>query len=195
MHGEFAIGDGDDAQPVFIQLARQIDGALGGIGRERRDHVLVAHVRADGENFFDGAFANEHVRRLLLLEDDGHALAREVPRDLVDFAEIPLDAQLFPQILVLEHRAIEQAAEPRLVRAVQVGEREHRLIVFAHHVEVALEDDAVLRQRARLVGAEHVHRAEILNGIEAFDDRLVARHDHRALGQVRGDDHRQHLGR
>ena len=60
---------------------------------------------------------------------------------------------------------------------------------------MSLEDDPILRQRAGLVGTQYIHGAEILNGIEAFDDNLGARHGGGALGQVDGYDHGQHFRR
>ena len=58
-----------------------------------------------------------------------------------------------------------------------------------------LQHDAVLGQRAGLVGAQHIHAAEVLDGIEPLDDHLLAAHRQRALGQADRDDHRQHLRR
>src|ERR1039458_7977836 len=48
-------------------------------------------------------------------------------------------------------------------------------------------------ERAGLVGAEHVHSAEVLNGVETLHDYLLAAHGERALGQADGDNHGQHL--
>ena len=57
------------------------------------------------------------------------------------------------------------------------------------------EDDPVLRQRAGLVRAEHVHGAEVLDRVQPLDDDLLARHRDGAAREVGGDDHRQHLRR
>ena len=46
------------------------------------------------------------------------------------------------------------------------------------------ENDPVLRQRAGLVGAQHIHRAEILDRVEALDDDLLARHRHAPLARL-----------
>ena len=59
---------------------------------------------------------------------------------------------------------------------------------------MTLQDDAVLRQRAGFVGAQHIHRAKILNRIEALRDDLSARHRDRTLGEVDRHDHGQHFG-
>ena len=58
-----------------------------------------------------------------------------------------------------------------------------------------LQDDAVLGQGAGLVGAQDVHRAEVLDRVEALHDDLLARHGDRALGEVHRHDHRQHFRR
>ena len=96
---------------------------------------------------------------------------------------------------MLQHRHVEQVLQAGLVEAVEVGVLEHVLGFVAEDVDVALQDDLVLGQRAGLVGAQHVHRAEVLDRVQALDDDLLARHGERALGQVDRDDHRQHLGR
>ena len=98
--------------------------------------------------------------------------------------------------MMLEHGDVEQILQPGLEVAVEVGVFKNTFInVFATYVEAALQDDAVLRQRAGLVGAEHVHRAEVLDGVEPLDDDLLPGHGHRALGEAHRDDHRQHLRR
>ena len=79
--------------------------------------------------------------------------------------------------------------------AVEIGVLQHPVRFLAADVEVALQDDAVLGQRPGLVGAQDIHRAEVLNGVEPLDDDLLARHRDRALGQVDGHDHRQHFRR
>ena len=56
--------------------------------------------------------------------------------------------------------------------AVEIGIFQHPFAVIATNIEVPFEDDAVLRQRAGLVGAQDIHRAEILNGLKALHDHL-----------------------
>ena len=62
-------------------------------------------------------------------------------------------------------------------------------------VAIDFEDDVVHRERAGLVGAQHIHGAEVLDRVEALDDDLLPGHGQRALGQADRDDHRQHLRR
>ena len=58
---------------------------------------------------------------------------------------------------------VQQVLEARLMEAVQIGVFEHAVRVVASDVEVALENDAILRERAGLVRAQHVHRPEVLD--------------------------------
>ena len=60
---------------------------------------------------------------------------------------------------VREHRAVQDVLQAGLEVAVHVRQREHALVFLQRHVAVLLQDDVVHRQRAGLVGAEHVHRA------------------------------------
>ena len=79
--------------------------------------------------------------------------------------------------------------------AVEIGELQNPLAIVAADVEVPLQDDAVLSERSRFVGAKHVHRAEILDRVQPFDDDLLLRHGHGAFGEVHGHDHGKHFGR
>ena len=96
---------------------------------------------------------------------------------------------------MLQYGHIQQVFQSGLIEAVDIGERQHPVVVFTNDVDVTFQDDLVLRERPCLVSAEHIHRAEVLNCVEPLDDRLPPRHRDRALGEVRRDDHRQHLGR
>ena len=58
-----------------------------------------------------------------------------------------------------------------------------------------LQHDFILGQRAGFIGAQNVHRAEVLNGIQMFDDHFLLGQFHRAACQRRSDNHRQHFRR
>ncbi len=96
---------------------------------------------------------------------------------------------------MLQHRHVEQVAQTRLVMAIEVGVFEHQRVGLAGHVDVPLENHAVLGQGASLVGAEHVHRPHVLHRRQPLDDDFAPRHRQRALGQIDGRQHRQHLRR
>ena len=56
--------------------------------------------------------------------------------------------------------------------ADEIGVAQHGLAFIFEHVAVQFQDDVVDGQRAGLVGAQHVHRAEVLDGVEPLDDDL-----------------------
>ena len=89
----------------------------------------------------------------------------------------------------------QRALDAGLEMAVQVGQLVHMRAVAPGRVEVLLQADARFGQRAGLVGGQHVHRAQVFNRRQAFDDHFVARHSQRAARQRDRDDHRQQLGR
>ena len=94
-----------------------------------------------------------------------------------------------------QDRAVEQITQAGLIKAVHVGVTQHVFARAVRHVHVALQDHVVLRQGARLVRAEHVHRPEVLNGMEVLHDDLLSRHHQRALREAHRHDHWQHLRR
>ena len=99
------------------------------------------------------------------------------------------------EVGTIENRPVEQVLEAGLEVADQVAVQKHFLRFPSGHVAMPLKDDAVLGERAGFVGAQHVHAAEVLNGVEPLDDHLLAAHGERTLGQADRDDHGQHLGR
>ncbi|MNV17119.1 hypothetical protein D3C71_1079020 [compost metagenome] len=156
-------------------------------------HHAVSYTRAHRQYFFHGTFANQQMRLIALGDHHRHAPAGEVERDLVDLAKRRADFQFTVDLDVFEHRHIQQVFQAGLVVAVEVGHFQHVIGIVAPDVDVARQENPVLGQRAGLVGAQHVHGAEVLDGVQAFDDDFLARQEHRALGQGRGDDHRQHF--
>ena len=96
---------------------------------------------------------------------------------------------------MLQDRDVEQVLEAGLVEAVQIRIFEDVGGFATSDIKVTLEDDQILRQCAGLIGAQDIHRPEVLNCIQAFDDDPLARHCHSAFGQIDRHDHRQHLRR
>jgi hypothetical protein len=78
---------------------------------------------------------------------------------------------------------------------LQIRVLQHAEIDVAADVAVLLQHHAILGERASLVGAEHVHRAQVLDRIEALDDDLLLGHRDSALRQIGRDHHREHFGR
>src|SRR5260370_26150087 len=85
--------------------------------------------------------------------------------------------------------------EAALVMAVDPGEIEPLWVLLPGDVNMMLENDPVLRERARLVGAEDVHRAKILDGVEALHHPLALGHGDRPRRQIGADQHGKHFGR
>jgi hypothetical protein len=79
--------------------------------------------------------------------------------------------------------------------AVEVSVFEHpRRFAFVQ-IKMMHQDNLVLGERAGFVGAQDIHRAEVLDCIEALDDDSLARHREGALGEIDRHDHWQHLSR
>ena len=58
---------------------------------------------------------------------------------------------------------------------------------------MALQDNLVLGEGAGLVGAQHVHGAQVLDGVDVLNDHVLARHVGGAAGQAGGHYNGQHL--
>ena len=67
------------------------------------------------------------------------------------------------------------------------------LIFTALCIQMMRQQDSVLSQRAGFIGAEHIHRAKVLNGVELFDDHFTPGQRNGAFGQISADNHRQHF--
>mmetsp|Transcript_37512 Transcript_37512/g.87390 ORF Transcript_37512/g.87390 Transcript_37512/m.87390 type:complete len:432 (-) Transcript_37512:1781-3076(-) len=156
---------------------------------------LQLEVRAGGEDLLHSAFADQQVAARRGRNHDRHAAPAEIERHLVDDAPARVDAVQLAHLHVLQHGFVEQIAQAGLEMTVEPCKLQHAFGLIAVHVQMALEDDAVLGEGAGLVGAQHVHGAQVLDRVQALDDHLDARHRQGTLGQIDGHDHRQHLGR
>ena len=64
---------------------------------------------------------------------------------------------------MLQDGDVEQVLETRLVETIQIGVFEDARRFVAPDIKAALENDAILRERAGFVRAQHVHRPEVLD--------------------------------
>ena len=116
--------------------------------------VAVRRLRS-ALSLFEAMVTDQEYKRLKrrLRENDGHPPSLEVERHLVDLLEpgLALKAGLEPD--VFQDGDIQQVLEARLMEAVQIGVFEHAGRVVASDIKMALENDAILRERAGLVGA------------------------------------------
>ena len=72
-------------------------------------------------------------------------------------------SRLRVEVGTIQNRPVEQIFEARLEVADQVPVQEHVIGFTPSDVAMAHEDDAILGERAGLVGAQHVHAAEVLD--------------------------------
>ena len=93
----------------------------------------------------------------------------------------------------LDDGLVHEVAQARLEQAVEVGVAQHAVAGRAEHVEMALEHDLVAREGAGLVAAQHVHRAEVLDGGDLLDHDVLRAHGLGAARQARRHDDGQHL--
>ena len=106
------------------------------------------------------------------------------------------DAELIVNLLLVrQHRAIEDVTQAGLKVAIQIGQHQDIVVLFQFHIAVPFQHHPVHGQGARLVRAQDVHRAEVLDGVQPLDDDLLPRHSEGALGKANRHDHGQHLGR
>ncbi len=172
--GNLLVGDRDDAKPVLVERARLAlrlsrDGSASSTPHSSIDLIVLA----DREHLLDRALANEDMLAVLADQDDRQAPAREIERYFVDL--------VIAGARILGPCRVRRAAAPRC-RAGFSGRTDSgcsgrhiggRARILHRGYRGTFEDDAVLRQRAGLVGAQDIHRAEILNGVEALDDDLL----------------------
>ncbi len=98
------------------------------------------------------------------------------------------------EIRRVQNRAVEQVFQAGLEVADQVSVQKHVIRFTAGYVAMPHQDDAILRECPRLVGAQHVHPSEVLNRVQPLDDDLLTAHGERAVRQTYGNNHGQHLG-
>ena len=147
----------------------------------------------DTEHFFHGALAHQQVIATAVLDDDRQAPTHEIKGQFIDLAVVERCAELCVLPGELHHGLVHQVANAALVMAVEPGQGQYRFITFAAGVDMVLKDDVILGQGAGLVRAQHVHRAQVLDGIEALDHHFALGHGSSALGQVGADNHWQHF--
>ncbi len=88
---------------------------------------------------------------------------------------------------------VDGVGESRLEGGVEKGVQQDLLALVAVDIQGAVEPDGPLGDRARLVGAQDVHAAEILDGGEPLHDDPLLCHPPCAMGEVDGDDRGEKL--
>ena len=94
---------------------------------------------------------------------------------------------------MLQDGVVKRTLDARLEVAVQVNELQDVCVVLALEIDVAVEHDLPFSERARLVSAENIDAAEILDCRQLLDQDLLLRHPLGTLGQRHRDDHGHHF--
>ena len=147
----------------------------------------------NAQHLFHRALAYQQLVTGGILDHDRQATTDKVERQFIDLAVGKRHLELGVLFRELHHRLVHQVFHAALVKAVEPGQGQHGVIALAKGIDVMLEDDLVLGEGAGLVGAQHIHRAEVLDRIEALDHHFALGHGRSTLGQVGADDHRQHF--
>src|ERR1019366_6161087 len=185
---------GDHAKALAVQSVRQLPAFGVVLGQNLDDLAFDFHPGALAQHFLHRALADQRVQPGVIFHHHRHAPADEVERYLVYLVILLVRPSVLPHFLMFEDRFVEQVLQPGMVEAVEVAILQDLVTGITVHVEMLFEDDLALGERAGLVGAQDIHRAEVLDGVEAFHDDFLAGHGQGALGQVDGHDHGQHLG-
>ena len=131
-------------------------------------------------------------RSAAVLDDHRHPPALEVEGDLV----APAGSRATAGCSWLQDRLVHGAARARSGTTLfSAASRITASSSSPRDVHVAVDRDLAVGERARLVAAQDVHAAEVLDGGQLLDDDLLPRHAHRPAGQRHRDDHGQQLGR
>jgi hypothetical protein len=162
------------------------------LGIEGGDAGGLAHLRAHLEHAGEGALRDQE-RPLALGDHDAQPLAHEVVRDLV---ELPRRLEARPAALGREgDRLVERAREARLQARVEPRRAHHCVRGRAARIRRRVEVEDAPREGRGLVGAEHVHAAEVFDRVQTPHDHAVGRHVARPLGERHLDDRGQELRR
>src|SRR5476651_927064 len=190
---DVAGADGQHPEAVLVVVIGQCQQVLPTFVIERDNGFAFHHVGGNGQHFLDGTLADQQVVGAHVLDDDRQATTDEVERQFIDLGVAGGFLEFGVCFRELHHGLVHQVFHAALVVAVKPGQGQDRVIALAADIDVVLEDDLVLGQGAGLVGAQHVHGAEVLDGVQALDHHLAPGHGHGALGEVGADDHRQHF--
>src|SRR5664279_536606 len=139
-------------------------------------------MSAATEDFLGCSLAYETMGSVGLRNHYRHEAAAKVEGDLIDLAVVR-HSELLVDLRMSKNCTVQDVLEPRLKVAIEIGQYQYFIVVFEINIAVFLEHDPIGGQSTCLVRTEHIHRAEVLDGVEPFDDDLLARHQHRALGE------------
>ena len=158
-----------------------------------RKYVAIQfELLATRKDLLRSPFGDHTILTLGGADDDRHDAPLEIEGNLIDLG-IAWDVDMC--LGVQQDRPVQDILEPGLKVAVQVSQREDGIALLQNDIAVLLQNHLVHGECARLVGAQHIHRPQILDRVQAFDDHLLAADLQGPFGQADRHDHRQHLGR
>ena len=163
-----------DPQTIVVEPGRYARNSNQFVRCQRQHGVALLHVRADRHHFLYRTLTDQQWRLPLLCNDHRHAPALKVERHFIDQPPRPGQRQRVMQLRMLQYRNVEQIFQACLKVTVEVGHAKHFIARLAVRVNGELQGNVVLSQRAGLVGTQHIHGAQVLDGIQPFDDDLAA---------------------
>jgi len=186
---EVAIGDSQCAAALPTEFLEPLLDL-----RPRRLHRSTSSVGT-----FDFGADFEHVRQRplrdeqassLLFDEDAQSLAQEVVRYFVQLGGID-------EVVgrVRSNRVVNRVGKAGLMQSIEVREQPHPFRRPASGINRRLHMNHALGQRPRLVGAQDVHAAEVLDRREPSHDDLPLGHQLRPVSQVDHDDRGEELRR
>jgi hypothetical protein len=179
-------GDGDDPAALMVETVEH-RARRGGHGAAARQHRF-GRALGDERRIAARAIAHHHRHHASLVVEWER-------RDSLDVGLGPARrVGGFPQGDVERVAADRAGAGNGCFGALQ-AEHERPIRRRAVRSDGAVETDAPLGERARLVGEEDLDVAEVLDAHEALHEHLALREPARASGEARGDDGGQQLGR
>ena len=125
------------------------------------------------------------------LRQHGHRPALKIEWNFIQFRP-KLEAIVGASI---DDRPIERAPNAAAEATIYSGKRENTLAFDAVRARTADEGNAGFGQRSGLVGTQHVHRAEVVDGGEPFDHHCLFGHADSTARQRHRHDHREQLWR
>jgi len=157
---KFAVGDSEHAVAITTQFFIFFQEIILDEVNHQMDFVIDLVMRASLINVFHRTLADQHVIALVI-HRDGHAFALKIERNLIYlFAPV-----LHVQIGVRKNRTIQQVAQPGLIVTVHVGVAQNVVAITVSNINRLFEDHPILCKGARLIGAENIDSAEVLNRV------------------------------
>src|SRR5258706_15909757 len=141
--------------------------------------IFRLYICANVENWFQRALGDEGVDPLSVRHNYTQAFADEIIGDFVYLLLVAnVNAGFFS---VRIDRFIQWIAQSGLIMGIEIGVTQNSYRCLSLNIHCAIESDNTFGERASLVGAEHIHAAKILNGVQASHDHAALRHFLRAM--------------